>query len=137
MCLAIDVYGDVYVEKTTIILRDHIYQTLEERASDQNISNEINKIFLEHFTKNKSMFGRHIKKLIPPTQDTTGIVTMKYVVDSYACIEYFNVSMQSLIDSLTFFISSAFIFSSVAQPGRSGTLAERVASSSFSIITLL
>ena len=44
-------------KKTTIILRDDVYQTLKDKAGARNISNEINKILIEHFTKNESMFG--------------------------------------------------------------------------------
>lgn len=44
-------------KKTTIILRDDIYQTLKEKAGSRNISNQINKILIEHFTKTESMFG--------------------------------------------------------------------------------
>jgi predicted CopG family antitoxin len=44
-------------KKTTIILRDDVYQTLKEKAGARNISNEINKILLEHFGKTESMFG--------------------------------------------------------------------------------
>ncbi len=44
-------------KKTTITLRDDVYQTLKETAGARNISNEINKILLEHFEKTESMFG--------------------------------------------------------------------------------
>jgi predicted CopG family antitoxin len=44
-------------KKTTITLRDDVYQTLIETAGARNISNEINKILLEHFGKSESMFG--------------------------------------------------------------------------------
>ncbi len=44
-------------KKTTIILRDDVYQTLKETAGARNISKEINKILLEHFEKTESMFG--------------------------------------------------------------------------------
>jgi len=44
-------------KKTTIILRDDVYQTLKEKAGARNISNEINKILIEHFAKTDSMFG--------------------------------------------------------------------------------
>jgi predicted CopG family antitoxin len=44
-------------KKTTIILRDDVYQTLRETAGARKISNEINKILIEHFTKKESMFG--------------------------------------------------------------------------------
>ena len=44
-------------KKTTIILREDVYQTLKATAGARNISNEINKILLEHFKKSESMFG--------------------------------------------------------------------------------
>jgi hypothetical protein len=44
-------------KKTTVILRDDVYQTLKETAGARNISNEINKILIEHFGKTESMFG--------------------------------------------------------------------------------
>ena len=44
-------------KKTTIILRDDVYQTLKEKAGARNISNEINKILIDHFAKTESMFG--------------------------------------------------------------------------------
>jgi len=47
----------VMSKKTTIILRDDVYQTLKEKAGARNISNEINKILIEYFGKTESMFG--------------------------------------------------------------------------------
>ncbi len=44
-------------KKTTITLRDDVYQTLKEKAGTRNISNQINKILSEHFSKTESMFG--------------------------------------------------------------------------------
>lgn len=44
-------------KKTTVILRDDVYQTLKDKAGARNISSEINKILIEHFTKTESMFG--------------------------------------------------------------------------------
>ena len=45
------------VKKTTILLRDDVYQALKERAGARNISKLINEILLEHFAKKGSMFG--------------------------------------------------------------------------------
>jgi len=45
------------VRKTTILLREDVYQALKEKAGAKNISNLINKILIEYFTKEKSMFG--------------------------------------------------------------------------------
>ena len=44
-------------KKTTVILRDDVYQTLKDTAGARNISKEINKILIEHFAKTESMFG--------------------------------------------------------------------------------
>jgi predicted CopG family antitoxin len=44
-------------KKTTITLRDDVYQTLKEKAGARNISNQINKILIEHFAKTESLFG--------------------------------------------------------------------------------
>jgi predicted CopG family antitoxin len=44
-------------KKTTITLRDDVYQTLKETAGARNISNQVNKILIEYFTKKESMFG--------------------------------------------------------------------------------
>jgi predicted CopG family antitoxin len=44
-------------KKTTVILRDDVYQTLKETAGARNISNQINKILIEYFAKKESMFG--------------------------------------------------------------------------------
>ena len=44
-------------KKTTVTLRDDVYQTLKETAGGRNISNQINKILIEHFAKTESMFG--------------------------------------------------------------------------------
>lgn len=44
-------------KKTTVILREDVYQTLKEKAGARNVSNEINKILIEHFAKKESMFG--------------------------------------------------------------------------------
>ena len=44
-------------KKTTITLRDDVYQTLKETAGARNISNQVNKILIEYFTKQGSMFG--------------------------------------------------------------------------------
>jgi predicted CopG family antitoxin len=44
-------------KKTTIILREDIYQSLKEKAGARNISNLINKILIDYFAKKESMFG--------------------------------------------------------------------------------
>ena len=44
-------------KKTTVTLRDDVYQTLKETAGARNISSQINKILIEYFTKTESMFG--------------------------------------------------------------------------------
>jgi predicted CopG family antitoxin len=47
----------VMTKKTTITLRDDVYQTLKETAGARNISNNVNKILIEYFAKKESMFG--------------------------------------------------------------------------------
>lgn len=45
------------VKKTTILLREDVYQVLKEKAGARNISNLINKILVDYFAKKESMFG--------------------------------------------------------------------------------
>ncbi|MBC7131304.1 hypothetical protein H5T51_08890 [Candidatus Bathyarchaeota archaeon] len=45
------------VRKTTILLREDVYQALREKAGAKNISNLVNKILVEYFLKKESMFG--------------------------------------------------------------------------------
>ncbi len=45
------------VRKTTVLLREHVYQALKEKAGAKIVSNLINKIVIEHFAKRESMFG--------------------------------------------------------------------------------
>jgi hypothetical protein len=44
-------------KKTTVTLRDYVYQTLKETAGARNISSQINKILIEYFAKKESVFG--------------------------------------------------------------------------------
>ena len=44
-------------KKTTVLLREDVYQAIKERAGPRNISNFINKILVEYFAKKESMFG--------------------------------------------------------------------------------
>ena len=44
-------------KKTTITLREDVYQFLKEKAGARNISNLINEILIEYFSKKESMFG--------------------------------------------------------------------------------
>ena len=44
-------------KKTTITLRDDVYQTLKDKAGARNISNQINKILIDYFSRTESMFG--------------------------------------------------------------------------------
>jgi hypothetical protein len=44
-------------KKTTILLREDVYQFLKQRVGAKNISNEINKILVDYFVKKESMFG--------------------------------------------------------------------------------
>ena len=45
------------VRKTTLVLREDVYQALKARAGPRNMSKLINEILLDYFTKRKSMFG--------------------------------------------------------------------------------
>ena len=56
-------------KKTTVILRDDVYQTLKDKAGARNISKEINKILIEHFAKTESMFGTMKKTDISDLRD--------------------------------------------------------------------
>lgn len=56
-------------KKTTVILRDDVYQTLKAKAGARNISTEINKILIEHFAKTDSMFGTMKKTDISDLRD--------------------------------------------------------------------
>lgn len=47
----------VMVKKTTVLLREDVYQYLREEAGGKKISDLINKILMEHFAKKESMFG--------------------------------------------------------------------------------
>ncbi len=44
-------------KKTTVLLREDVYQTLKEKAGARNISNLINKILIEYFAKKEGLFG--------------------------------------------------------------------------------
>ena len=58
-------------KKTTITLRDDVYQTLKETAGVRNISNQVNKILIEYFTKKESMFGVMKKTDLTDLRDHT------------------------------------------------------------------
>ncbi|MEM2896465.1 MAG: hypothetical protein QXG01_02645 [Candidatus Bathyarchaeia archaeon] len=45
------------VRKTTVLLRDDVYQALKEKAGAKNVSSLINKIVIEYLAKGESMFG--------------------------------------------------------------------------------
>jgi predicted CopG family antitoxin len=45
------------VKKTTILLREDVYQALKEKAGSRNISNLINEILINYLAKKESMFG--------------------------------------------------------------------------------
>lgn len=44
-------------KKTTVLLREDVYQALKARAGPRNISHLLNQILVEHFAKGESMFG--------------------------------------------------------------------------------
>ena len=63
--------------------------------------------------------------------------TKHQYLESYTWIPtIINTRFSLFLDGISASISSCLVFPSVAQPGRSGTLATRTPSSSFSIITL-
>jgi len=45
------------VKKTTVLLREDVYQALRARAGVRNISRLINEIIVDYFAKKESMFG--------------------------------------------------------------------------------
>jgi len=45
------------VKKTTVLLREDVYQVLKQKAGARNISNLINKILVDYFANKESMFG--------------------------------------------------------------------------------
>ncbi|MFP3984468.1 MAG: hypothetical protein ACLFU9_00395 [Candidatus Bathyarchaeia archaeon] len=57
------------VKKTTVLLRDDVYQALKEKAGPKNISNLINKIIIEHFAKKESILGTMKKVNISDLRD--------------------------------------------------------------------
>jgi predicted CopG family antitoxin len=56
-------------KKTTITLRDDVYQSLKEKAGVRNISNQVNKILVEYFSKTESMFGTMKKAELSDIRD--------------------------------------------------------------------
>ena len=45
------------VKKTTVLLREDVYQALRARAGVRSISKLINEIIVDYFAKKESMFG--------------------------------------------------------------------------------
>lgn len=43
--------------KTTVVLREDVYQAIKEKAGARNASNLINRILIEYLTTKESMFG--------------------------------------------------------------------------------
>jgi len=44
------------VKKTTVLLREDVYQVLKQKAGARNISNLTNKILVDYFAKKESIF---------------------------------------------------------------------------------
>ena len=44
-------------KKTTVVLREDVYQAIKEKAGARNASNLINRILIEYLTTKESMFG--------------------------------------------------------------------------------
>ncbi|MEM2927034.1 MAG: hypothetical protein QW220_05865 [Candidatus Bathyarchaeia archaeon] len=45
------------VKKTTVLLREDVYQALRERAGAKNVSKLINQIIIDYLARGESMFG--------------------------------------------------------------------------------
>lgn len=45
------------VKKTTILLREDVYQAIKEKAGARNISKLLNQILIDYLAKKESMFG--------------------------------------------------------------------------------
>jgi len=45
------------VKKTTVLLREDVYQAIKEKAGARNISKLLNQILVDYFSKKESMFG--------------------------------------------------------------------------------
>jgi predicted CopG family antitoxin len=56
-------------KKTTLTLRDDVYQTLKETSGARNISNSVNKILIEYFAKKETMFGTMKKTSLADLRD--------------------------------------------------------------------
>jgi predicted CopG family antitoxin len=56
-------------KKTTITLRDDVYQTLKDKAGARNISSQVNKILIDYFSKTESMFGTMKKADLSDVRD--------------------------------------------------------------------
>ena len=56
-------------KKTTITLRDDVYQTLKEKAGARNISSQVNKILIDYFSNTESMFGTMKKSDLTDIRD--------------------------------------------------------------------
>jgi len=47
----------VMAKKTTVVLREDVYQAIKEKAGARNASNLINRILIEYLATKESMFG--------------------------------------------------------------------------------
>lgn len=59
----------VMTKKTTISLREDVYQAIREKAGARNASNLINKILIEYLTTRESMFGTMKKTDVADLRD--------------------------------------------------------------------
>lgn len=59
----------VMAKKTTIFLREDVYQAIKEKAGARNASNLINKILIEYLTTKESMFGTMKKTDVTDLRD--------------------------------------------------------------------
>ena len=47
----------VMAKKTTVVLREDVYQAIKEKAGARNASNLINRILIEYLATKESLFG--------------------------------------------------------------------------------
>jgi predicted CopG family antitoxin len=59
----------ILAKKTTILLREDVYQAIKEKAGARNASNLINKILVEYLTTKESMFGTMKKTAVADLRD--------------------------------------------------------------------
>jgi predicted CopG family antitoxin len=61
--------GTLIARKTTVLLREDVYQAIKEKAGARNASNLINRILIEYLTTRESMFGTMKKTNVADLRD--------------------------------------------------------------------